>query len=234
MRVIVAYTRVVQSFNTMIAPPQYDAGMKRFLDSYCMYEPPEKHELVIIGCGGLCSEALGLPYSSIAYYGKGWDCGAFQHAANALDCDLLVCCNSWVHFWRSDWLRPMIKAREVHGPGLYGFSASYELGPHLRTPCFGFAPEVVRSYPVAVRDRTACNGFEAGPLCLTKHAERNHYPTLLITPRGALPQLEWRKPVNGFRRGDQSDVLVWDRHTEHYAQASEADKRKLEHYADTL
>jgi hypothetical protein len=42
----------------------------------------------------------------------------------------------------------------------------------------------------------------------------------------------WRKPENIFRRGDQSNLLVWDRHTEIFAKASEEERAKLAKLSD--
>jgi hypothetical protein len=39
---------------------------------------------------------------------------------------------------------------------------------------------------------------------------------------------EWRKPDNIFRRGDQSNLIVRDRHADAYEVSTEAGKRVLE------
>lgn len=240
MKTILAYTRVVRTAReNPKAASAYDPAFERFLRTYNQFKPTQDHELVIIDCGG-----LGLPVwlyedppilaRSIEYYGDGWDVGAYQYAANALDCDLLVCLNSWTYFHVEGWLYPMVAMAAHYGPGLYGPSSSYELGPHIRTTCMAVDPKLLREYPVAVNNRERCCTFEAGPECFTKFALARKVPVFMSLRDEAVEPERWRSPElkNIFRRGDQSNVLVWDRHTDFYANAK--DKAPLERYADTL
>jgi hypothetical protein len=226
---------VVKTAREQGAPASsYDERTERFLSTYEKFKPTQEHELVILNCGGRPIAQSVLP-RQIEYYGHGWDNGAYQFAANALDCDLLVCCNAGAYFHREGWLYPLVSARREYGPGLYGVSASYERGPHLRTPFIAFSPELLRDYPIAVKDREACNQFEAGPNSFTSYALSKNVPTFLMTWDAAYELKDWRRPdlQNIFRRGDQSNVMVWDRHTEIYNDSTSTERARLERYADT-
>lgn len=217
----------------------YDERTVRFLKTYEQFKPPQDHQLVICDCGGEGPRGYDdtpLFHPSIEYYGHGWDCGAYQFAANAIDCDLLVCFNAGAYFHGSDgWLYPLVSARREYGPGIYGVSASFERSAHLRTPCIAFDPAIMRDYPILVNDRERCNQFEASENSFTRWALHRDIPVLLMSWSGhpARTVNQWRDAdFNGFRRGDQSDVLVWDRHTDLYRDANPSHKLELERYAD--
>ncbi len=63
----------------------------------------------------------------------GWDIAAFQDVAGQTDCEMLVCLGESVYFHRPGWLKRMVEAWKVHGPGMYGFWASYLVRAHLNT-----------------------------------------------------------------------------------------------------
>jgi len=239
MKTIVLYTRVVASAKWAPPAESYKERTERFFTTYANNRPTQEHDLVICDCGGegadvMLSEDPAVPYRKITYYGAGGDCGAYQFAANALDCDLLVCCNAGTYFWKDGWLYPLVSARREYGPGLYGVSASYERGPHLRTPCIAFDPAIVRDYPHAIVDREACNQFEAGGNSLTQWARDKKLPVFLMTWDEAIEVNRWRAPElqNIFRRGDQSNVMVWDRHTDIYESEISGNQAMLARYAD--
>ena len=76
--------------------------------------------------------------------------------------------------------------------------------------------------------------FESGANSITSWADRAGYPTVLVTVDGRYFKGNWRKPANIFRRGDQSNMLIHDRHTQLLENASPEEKRKLSLDADTL
>jgi hypothetical protein len=236
MRVAVLYLRVLAKAEPglpMLFP--YDIGHTRFLSSYKRFRPTIPHDLIVVNCGkhDEFSDFDDVVFAYAYYDGLGSDCGTYQAVASVLDYDFVLCCNTLAYFWRHNWLEPIVKAFEKHGKGIYGVTGSYEHHPHLRTPCIGVSPEVLRAYPHKIDTRQKCIGFESGEDNLTLWAERCHYPTLLVTAEsGVLGHNDWRKPANIFRRGNQSNCLVWDRHTLVYAEADADTKKALEHAAD--
>lgn len=128
-----------------------------------------------------------------------------------------------------------IQAWMKHGKCLYGFAGSYENNPHLRGPCMAFPPILARQYPHKITNREQCHKAEWGEWNLSQWAKRNGYPPLMVTWNEILPQAAWRKPANCFRRGDQSDMLVWDRHSVLWSQLPEGpEKRLLQKSADGM
>lgn len=209
----------------------YSEAHDRFVRTYKMFYPKTDHEFVVLTYGGPCRDtamfrALNPDY--IPCYSSGHDCGAMMLASQVIDCDLLICCNSQIHFWRAGWIERLVAAFEKHGPGLYSPFGSYENTPHLRTPCLAFPPKLLRTFPFLVHNRTTANAFESGPNNVTQWVRQQGLPTMMVTWNEVLPQQAWRKPANCFRRGDQSDLLVFDRHSKLWSELPEGDPKKLE------
>lgn len=236
MKIVIAYTRVLGKACDLANPPEYYiAPTERFLKSWEQFKPTVPHEFVVVNCNPGKTDSMfdHVANRYIEYYGGGWDCGTYQFIANCVHADLVVCFNAFSFLWQHGWLEPIIYAAQQNGAGVYGPTASYESNPHIRTPCIAFTPALMREYPHLANNRFTAVQFESGPDNFSLWAHKNGYPTLLVTKEGSYALDDWRKPANIFRRGDQSNVLVWDRHTEIYRNASPEEKRKLENDADT-
>jgi len=235
MNIICLYTHVLgRSDEHAPSPSSYDWAANRFKRTYIEFKPDEAHDLIILDCGAEHKDGKfsGLANGYLTYNGRGWDCGAFQYAAERLHCDMLVTFSAFTHFWRTDWLRHYIAAWQKHGPGLYGATASFERHPHIRGNAQAFCPEFLRTYPVTVDSRAKTYEMEAGPSSLTSWAVENSYPVFMVAASGIWKLEDCRIPDNVFRRGDQSEVLVYDRHTDIYQAACPEEKAKLEALAN--
>lgn len=236
MKVAVLYLKIVRRIEAFPIVTPYEIGHKRFFDSYRKFFPTVPHDLIVVRCGG--TEGPTDYDSIVTHYLRfddwGSDCAAYQQVVRVLDYDLVLCLNTLAYPWRLGWLEPFIDAYKVHGHGIYGATASYERNPHLRTPAIGICPDVLREYPFSTKNRTDSVEFESGKNSLTAWADRTGYPVILVACDGRYYRVDWRKGQNIFRRGDQSNCLIWDRHTDIYAAASPEEKKKLEHDADTL
>ncbi len=173
----------------------------------------------------------------LRYDGGGWDCGAWQFSGKNIDADLLVCFNSSTHITGGLWLSHFVDAVETHGDGLYGPLCSYEVFPHVRTPCMIFQPHVINDYPNQVNSREDTFRFEClnwpdGTPHFTQWVKNKGLKTMLVTWDGAYDQPDWRKPPNIFRRGDQSNLIVKDRHADTYEDWDTDGKVMLEKLAD--
>lgn len=235
MKLAVLYVRVLVRVNPS-APMHfpYDKAHTRFLETYKQFRPKTPHDLIVVNCGQHDSFT---PFDDVVntylyYDGHGWDCGTYQAVVPALEYDLVLCLNTIAYFWRDGWLEPFAAAFEQHGPGVYGATGSYESHPHLRTPSIAVSPKLLREYPLLVTSRTACVQFESGPTNFTLWAENAGYPTMMVAADGVYKREDWRKPGNVFRRGDQSNCLIWDRHTLLWAEADTALKDRLTRAAD--
>lgn len=229
MRVSVVFVRVVTK-------PEYMHTELRLMASYLKFDAGCMHDLVIIDrCGDSPDDVPSAKH--LRYDGLGWDCGAWQFAGANIDADLLVCFNSSAYITGDGWLKRFVDAVEAHGEGLYGPLASYEINPHIRTPCMAFQPRVIRQYPAKVMDRLDTYRFEVfgfNGACpnFTLWVRNRGWQTRLVTWDGNYDLPDWRKPANIFRRGDQSNLIVRDRHADAYEVSDEAGKRVLERLAD--
>lgn len=234
MKVAVVFVQVGHS------KPEYQHGEKRLVDSWVKHSSGHPYELVVINRytdPGPTDDIFPGQVMKLRYDGGGWDCGAWQFAGRNIDTDLLVCFNSSTYVTGDGWLRRFVEAVEKHGDGLYGPLTSYEIIPHVRTPCMIFQPHVIKDYPVEVNSREDTYRFESFGFSrdvpnFTQWVARKNLATMLVTWDGEYDLPNWRKPDNIFRRGDQSNLIVKDRHCEAYEVSQPEGRRVLEALAD--
>lgn len=237
MNTIILYLRILERVEPNLPlPMDYKVGEQRFLDGYKRFKPAIPHRLMVVNCAPRedwtkWDDAV-TDYAT--YTGFGSDCGTYQHIGRELDCDLVVAFNSLAYPWRSGWLEPIVAARKKHGPGVYGPTSSYEGHAHLRTPCIGFSPDAMKVYPFPTDTRYKAVLFESGEMNFSSWCYLAGMASLLVTADGCYEMDQWRQPPNIFRRGDQSNCLVRDRHLDIYDQADPATKARLEWDADQL
>jgi len=233
VKVTVCFTRVVTKV-------QYDHGAKRWLESYRKYFAGYVHDLVVIDRYADSPDSMfdDLPRTRhMRYDGGGWDCGAWQFAGRNIETDLLVCFNASTYVTGENWLLRFVRAVEIYGDGLYGPLASYEVSPHIRTPCMIFQPHVINDYPNEVKTRDDTWRFEVlgwpdTTPCFTGWVKKKRLRTMLVTWDGVYDMPYWREPFSVFRRGDQSNLIVKDRHCEAYEVSDDKGKVVLERLAD--
>lgn len=239
MKVAVIYLRVVKKSDPSFpVQKNYEESTRRFISSYREHPAGYAHKLIGVNCGAYAPDDLlnDLCDDQLTALGDGYDNGTYQEVNRTLcNMDLVVAMNTHVYFPHSDWLKPFVAAAQKHGLGVYGPSASYEQNPHLRSTCLVYHPRILTEYPYRVKTRGDCCLFEHGPNNFSLWAFRRGFPSLMVTADGQTwPKSQWRKPPNIFRRGDQSNMLVWDRHSDIYKEADESNKHRLERDADTL
>lgn len=216
----------------------YDDGAFRFCNTLKETDAGGEFELVVMKCNGdvspdVCDALNEFGPTWFPYWGEGCDIGAHQTAANLIDHDWMICVSSHTYFHRAGWFNRMTEARELFGPGLYGGMASYEQQrPHIRTNFFGIEPKLFRAYPEVINSRVKSLQFESQPnnfLGWMQGQGLNGYAVYwdcICRPE------DFRKPANVFRRGDQSNCLVWDKHTAMYANATPEEKAQWASLAD--
>lgn len=229
MKTAIVYLKVVGRSDQNCPPPEhYAPWTERFVRTYEEFKGNTPHDLLMVNCGSTSGGKLD-------YAGHGWDVGASQWANNVLkdEYDFLIFMNTANHFWRHGFVERMVGARQKYGPGMYGPSSSYENTPHIRTPCFAVDPKQFAEYPFQIVDREGTFRSEAGDKNITTWYRSMGLPTYTVAADGNdYPVDDWRKPPNVFRRGDQTNCLVWDRHMEVYRDSSPERKRELERMAD--
>jgi len=213
------------------------------------FPPRYEHTQHIVYCNGMVQEwqraiFKSIPHIEHTFMGPGWDIGTYQHMANIIDDEFVVFMNARVHFNRAGWLARLMEARLSLGDGLYALSTSNEVSypvsgpvkikpnPHVRTACFGCNPNTLRRFPYTIDSRIKGFYFESGMWNMSHWYEDMGYPIHFVTWDGVYAKPDWRKPPNIFRRGDQSNLLVCDRHTEMFANGDAQLRRNLAKVAD--
>ena len=235
MKIALAYLVPVGEWDT------YGPGARKFAQTYKTFPPGIEHELLVVCCNGPATTAVSVCFKGLTdrfetYFGSGRDCGAALSVAPKIDADFLIFANADVHFYRAGWLKRFAEARMKHGDGLYGATASYEsypfvpgyINPHIRTSFYGSNPQTFREYPFKIDTRDKCFKFESGEWKFMQWVEDRGEPCLLVTWDGCYAKEDFRKPANVFRRGDQSNNLIHDRHTKIYELADPKRRRELE------
>ncbi len=189
----------------------YGPAARRWADSYLNSPPGESdHELVVIlnggnGHGPYQENALKpLAPRFIEHNNWGKDLGAFQMAAEALDCDFLVCLGSFVQHHHPGWLDALVRAFEDNGPGMYGYFAFHHPSTHIRTTAFAFPPDLLNSYPTIIGDRDRYPA-EHGPNSLTLWTQRMGFGIFQVTRSGVFE-------AKDFHHVDREEAWVIDQH----------------------
>jgi hypothetical protein len=163
---------------------------------------------------------------------NGWDIGSEQAAALQMDPDdWCFFMSAWGYFVMPDWLPKIKSAIEEHGDCLYGTQASGEINLHIRGSGYCCRAGAFNEYPHLVSSRAASFRWESGGesfdnLGFTNfHIKRNG--AWLVTPSGCHSYGNWLLIPNGFRSGNQSNILVWDKHTKIYDESTESEKSDL-------
>lgn len=226
MKICVSYVCPVLNW------PQFEQPITRFISSYVNFPAEIPHELHVICNGAGPDPAVLNLFKDLhpvyhVHDNSGWDIGAFLKIAS-VDCDLMLFLGTNTHFKQAGWLRRLMEAYEKFGPGLYGSSVSFEICPHIRTTVFMCNPKLIRDRTWNISRPIDRYKFEAGATSITAVAKRQGLPCILVAWDGFYPEAEWRKAPNTFRKGDQSNCLMFDRHHEVYENSHPQQKRILE------
>lgn len=210
----------------------------RFSATYHDFPPGIDHETVIVCNGGPLRYELAMLFAVMRpqFWPRkndpGWDVSAYIEAAHTLCAkfDFLICCGASAYFHRAGWLKRFVEAWEKHGAGFYGALSSYLLRPHLQTNGFCCSPALLRTWTKPVTSREERYEFEHGMNPLWRSASN----AMLVTWDGEWAMRDWRKPANIMWRGDQSNCLIWNNHTQRYAGADPETQKRWSVNADTI
>jgi hypothetical protein len=217
---------------------------KRFVDSYVKFPPKYAHITTIVcNCGspGQKEKDLFKPLPEVQFLqhdNSGYDLGGFIAAAKQSTADMMVCFGSHAHFWKAGWLARMVQARLKHGPGVYGSNTSFQEMPHLNTTSFWCDPVLLASYPwpvVTDKDRYSFEQDKRNPdRPFWRFVHSLGKRALLVTWDGEYEWPDWRKPPNIFRRGDQSNMLVFWKWSDHWLGSNQEAKTWVSFVTDNL
>jgi hypothetical protein len=212
---------------------------ERFRKTYVEFKPDIPHKLIVISGGATPDNYIHGLFDGIASEYKtslypGWDIGAYQEFGKQSKANMVICCGSTTYFWKKGWMERFVDVYNKYGPGLYGPMASYQNNPHLRGNFFSFHPVMMKYYPNLIDNREKTFLFESGNLKwnFCRWAISESLPVKMVTWESEYDMPDWRKPDNIFRRGDQSNCMVWDRHTDIYFCSAYNERLKLSADAD--
>lgn len=226
----------------------FPACAERFARTYREFPPGIAHQLYVVCCNGPRPAHCESTFADLnpeyrEDQGQTFDNVVHVRLGSQLAENFVVGTSSRVYFAKAGWLRRLAEVREQCGDGLFGAFGSYEHcplwqsrftggnpNPHLRSVFYGTSPALLRAYPWPPQDRKSAYGFECGDHSFTRWIMNQNLPCLLVTWDGVYEFEDWRKPPNIFRRGDQSNCLVRDKHSLIYEQADAATQQMLAQY----
>lgn len=172
----------------------------------------------------------GLPVRLGVYHGNGCDIGSAQQLSKLINPDtLMVMLTTRCYLHRPGWLARYVAAFENDRDGLFSASASWEGGKrHLCTRAYAMRAGLFASYPHAINSREDGQSFEIGEWCVTDWFYSQGRKCYQVTFDGIQEEPFWRAGENIYRRGDQTNMLVWDRHTDKYRDADIIERARLE------
>ena len=239
MKICIVNPYVVSNAEAGNKISQYHEQSARLCSSYRKHKPSTPHRFIVVASGGILPDKAVELYDGIAnevieYSGAGWAEGAFIAAArHATDQDLIVCLISSIRFHRDGWLERLVEAKTHFKTGLFGAMGSFEDSAHIRSCAIACSPSLLAAYPHTVESLESAHAFEHDPVnSFTKFAESLGEPPIQVTWDDFCKKEDWRTPRNIFRRGDQSNCLVWDHHCDAYFEADDSDKKMLESRTD--
>lgn len=210
---------------------------EKFADTYLFYTTTEDQELIVVCNGADPTDEVRKIFEPCnatfeRYDGAGFDLGSQQFIAKQRRNSLQINFTSRCYFHRPDWLWKMIVAFEAYGDGLYGCSASREGGRlHVCTRAFMYWTETFRNFPREITSRDQGVGFEVGSdgePSLTEWYASLKLPRKIVHPHRLVDVDKFDTVHNRFRNGDQSNMLVFDRHSDLYHDADAEEKKRLE------
>lgn len=211
----------------------FDPFIHRFIDTFKEHQPGHSYLLIAVGNNATVPDDVrswfdGINTRFIRYDGQGYNLGSAQAALSVcFDHDFMICMSSRCYFHKPNWLFHYVSARREFGPGLYGVG-SFEQKRHIRLCAFGIDANIFRCNPNQVTTPDEGHRLEVQDWCLTDFVEDIGGSVIQASFAGAHEEKDWRTPDNIFRRGDQSNLLVFDKWSDHYREVDAAFKAELE------
>jgi len=85
----------------------------------------------------------------------------------------------------------------------------------------------LRRYPTMITSRDQGVFFELGDGCLLDWARVEGLAPVLVFWNAVATEKDWFNYANTFRNGSQENMIAWDKHSDAYASADDAEKARL-------
>lgn len=202
--------------------------VSRFVSTYQAFPSGIDHDMLIICQGGPLPTDLAVMFSGMNAKQwphpnePGWDIAAYQDAAwgPCADYDMMLCLGESNYFHREGWLKRFVDVWERVGSGMYGPYGSNVVRTHLQTTAFACSPDMLRQYPKKVSSKQDRYQFEHGERAFWRLLVKKGIPVRMVTWDGDWNPRNFRTPRNIMWRGDQSNLLMWCNHSDHYHDAT--------------
>lgn len=199
----------------------YHSQAINFIESYQKNPPGAEHKTTIVCNGGEPPDGLREAFhllqnvSFMAHDNSGFDIGGFQHAARQSSADLMLFLGASTYFCGPGWLNRVIQSFQAHGDALYGAMGNrgdpgVRVNRHIRTTGFWMTPHLLNQYPITVTQLEQRYEFEHRTNCLTEWCIRNGKRAWVVSWDGEYLWTDWDRIKNGYRRGDQSNLIFGD------------------------
>jgi hypothetical protein len=206
-----------------VHPIGWDEKAIRFLASYHANEPGGKHESVVICNGYEPNDGARILFGSlpnltlIGHNNVGQDIGAFQFAAAAYSCDMMIFFGAHSYFRKPGWLARcesvFAQYGEKHLYGATGNQGNGPVWPHVRTTGFWCAPELMNQFPWRITQNIERYEFEHGGSGLTTWVLNSGRRALVCGFVGEFDVRVCDHLPAGLHRADQGNVIFGDRFT---------------------
>ncbi len=212
---------------------------ERWAQGYLAHPAGCEHQLYVVVCGPekKMPPCLSQLKPKVIHYNPcpGWDLGGSQFAASHVTEDFMVCGTSRHFAWKPGYLAKMRDAFDRYGDNLYADGVSLEACPlggpttefpnaHTRGAFYGLTPKRFRQYPFLINTREKGFLAECGERSLARWFWHIGLRVIQVTWDGCYEKQSWPNVPNTFRRGDQSALLVKDKHSELFLRQTPAIK----------
>jgi hypothetical protein len=233
------------------------APLERFLAAYALHRPGAEHRLLVVLNGFRDESALATPrtalsdveHDELVLERAEHDLGAYRAATERSSEPRLAFLNSYAEPLVDGWLAALTEPLSAADVGLVGATGSFESAlsaaprplkllralahppfpnPHVRTNGFAIDRELAERlrWP-RPRTKGAALRIESGRRGLSRQVRALGYRTLVVGRDGRGYDVADWPSSRTFRSGVQENLLVADNRTVQYAQAGEAERRRL-------
>lgn len=223
-----------------------------FLASYRKHDAGTRHRLLLLLAGPEVDRTpwkrlfASVPHE-VLEVGEGVDLGHYRAAVDRVVAQRYCFLNTVTTVLHEDWLGRLERALLSPDVGIVGATGSYETpnavrpgplrrlrpgferfpNPHLRTNGFAMERDLLTQleWPSNLT-RAEAVLLEGGSGNLTRQVQERGLRVLVVGRDGVYPPEGWRDSAT-FRSGEQSNLLLSDNRTRHYAEAGPLIRRGL-------
>lgn len=230
--------RICVAYIVVAGGPKTTDFVARFVSTWKQNPPGVQTDVLAICNGGAPNTEQAVMLNAIGAKvfvrsNVGFDIAGFIEASKGplRDYEMVLYLGESVHFHRAGWLKRLADVRERFGHGMYGpFSSNVTRG-HLQTTAFATSPKLLVEYPLPISDRHSRLEFEHGERAFWRLVNRK-FPVKLVTWDGSYDPQQWRQPQNILWKGDQSNLLFFNNHSQMYDESDPKRKRMWQSSAD--